>query len=196
MTNILRVDSSIKGEAAVSRRLTNRIIDRLLVANPAAKVVNRDLAAGMAPIDGDWLGAVFTEADQRNEAQASTAAYADALLAEVRAADTLVIALPVYNFGVPAQLKAWLDQLARAGETFYYTEQGPVGLLTGKRAIIAYTSDGTPIGSDIDFASGWLRHMLGFFGITNVEFVAADAILAGPDAAIAKGEAQIDALAA
>lgn len=196
MTNILRVESSIKGEAAVSRRLTGRIIDRLRTADPSAKVITRDLAAGMMPIDGNWLGAVFTPADQRTEMQAATAAYADALLAEVKAADILVIALPVYNFGLPAQLKAWIDQLARKGETFYYTEAGPVGLLTGKRAIVAYTSDGTRLGSEIDFASGYLRHMLGFFGITDVEFVAADAIAFDGDSAIARGETQIDTLAA
>ena len=107
-----------------------------------------------------------------------------------------MIALPVYNFGVPAQLKAWIDQLARKGEAFYYSELGPVGLLSGKRAVVAYTSDGTKLGSEIDFASGYLRHMLGFFGITNVEFVAADAMAFGAEAAIAKGEAEVDALAA
>ena len=196
MTNILRVESSIKGAAAVSRRLTTRIIDRLRAADPSATVTTRDLADGMMPIDGKWLGAVFTAPEARDADQQATAAYADALLAEVRAADILVIALPVYNFGVPAQLKAWIDQLARKGETFYYTEAGPVGLLTGKRAIVAYTSDGTRFGSDIDFASGYLRHMLGFFGITDVEFVAADAMAFGAGDAIARGEAAVDALAA
>lgn len=196
MTNILRVESSIKGEAAVSRRLTTRIVNRLVAANPGARVATRDLALGMQPIDGNWISAIFTAPEARDEGQQATAAYADALLAEVKAADILVIALPVYNFGVPAQLKAWIDQLARKGETFYYTETGPVGLLTGKRAIVAYTSDGTKFGSDIDFASGYLRHMLGFFGITDVEFVAADAIAFEGDAAITRGEAQVDALAA
>lgn len=196
MTNILRVESSIKGEAAVSLRLTTRIIDRLRAAEPSAKVTTRDLAAGMMPIGGNWLSAVFTSPETRDAAQQATAAYADALLAEVKAADILVIALPIYNFGMPAQLKAWLDQLARKGETFYYTEAGPVGLLTGKRAIVAYTSDGTRLGSEIDFASGYLRHMLGFFGITDVEFVAADAMAFGAESAIAAAEAQVDALAA
>jgi len=196
MTNILRVESSIKGEAAVSRRLTDRIIARLVAANPGAKVATRDLASGMMPIDGNWISAVYTAPEARDAGQQATAAYADALMAEVKAADILVIALPVYNFGVPAQLKAWIDQLARKGESFYYTENGPVGLLTGKRAIVAYTSDGTKFGSDIDFASDYLRHMLGFFGITDVEFVAADAMAFGAESAIAAAEAQVDALAA
>lgn len=196
MTHILRVDASIKGKAAVSRRLTDRIVARLLAAEPDARVTTRDLSAGMMPVDGAWMGAVYAAPEARDAVQQATAAYADALLAEVKAADILVIALPVYNFGLPAQMKAWLDQLARKGETFRYTEAGPVGLLTGKRAIVAYASDGTRMGSEIDFASGYLRHMLGFFGITDVSFVAADAIAFEGEAAIARGEAQVDALAA
>lgn len=196
MTNILRVESSIKGEASVSRRLTDRITARLEAATPGASVTLRDLSGGVPQIDGAWIGAVFTPAEARNAEQAKIAAYSDALLAEVRAADILVIALPVYNFGVPAPLKAWIDHLARKGETFTYTEAGPQGLLKGKRAIVALSSDGTKFGSEIDFASGYLRHMLGFFGITDVEFVAADQMVFNPDATLKSAEAQIDALAA
>ncbi|MCA0273297.1 MAG: NAD(P)H-dependent oxidoreductase [Proteobacteria bacterium] len=196
MTNILRVESSIKGEASVSRRLTDRITARLEAANPGASVALRDLSTGVPQIDGAWIGAVFTPAEARNADQAKIAAYSDALLAEVRAADILVIALPVYNFGVPAPLKAWIDHLARKGETFTYTEAGPEGLLKGKRAIVALSSDGTKIGSEIDFASGYIRHMLGFFGITDVEFIAADQMIFNPDATLKAAEAQVDALAA
>lgn len=196
MTNILRVESSIKGEASVSRRLTDRIIARLEAANSGATVTLRDLSRGVPQIDGAWIGAVFTPAEARNAEQAKIAAYSDELLAEVRAADILVIALPVYNFGVPAPLKAWIDHLARKGETFTYTEAGPEGLLKNKRAIVALSSDGTKIGSEIDFASGYIRHMLGFFGITEVEFVAADQMIFNPDATLKSAEAQIDALAA
>ncbi|MCE6951391.1 FMN-dependent NADH-azoreductase [Cereibacter sphaeroides] len=196
MTNILRIDASIKGEAAVSRRLTGRIVERLLAADPAARVVSRDLAEGIPQIDGRWLGAVFTPAEARSAEQTVAAALADEILAEVKAADVLVIALPVYNFGAPAQLKSWIDHLARRGETFVYTETGPVGLLKGKRAIVAFTSDGTLMGSAADHASGWLRHVLGFIGITDIEFVAADGIVFGPEAALARAEAAVEALAA
>ncbi len=196
MTNILRVESSIKGEASVSRKLTDRIVARLTAADRDATVTLRDLSAGVPHIDGAWMGAVFTPAEARTPEQADRAAYSDALLAEVRAADTLVIALPVYNFGVPAPLKGWIDHLARKGETFQYTEAGPEGLLKGKRAIIALSSDGTKIGSEIDFASGYIRHMLGFFGITDVDFIAADQMVFGPEETLKKAEAQIDALAA
>ncbi len=196
MTNILRVESSIKGEASVSRKLTDRIVARLTAADPDATVTLRDLSTGVPHIDGDWIGAVYTPAEARSPDQADRAAYSDTLLAEVRAADILVIALPVYNFGVPAPLKGWIDHLARKGETFQYTEAGPEGLLKGKRAIVALSSDGTKIGSEIDFASGYIRHMLGFFGITDVDFIAADQMVFGPEETLKKAEAQIDALAA
>ncbi|MGP3698088.1 FMN-dependent NADH-azoreductase [Rhodobacter sp. NSM] len=196
MTTILRIDSSIKGEAAVSRRLTGRILDRLLVAHPDAKVVTRDLAQGIRQIDGSWLGSVFTPPEQRTPEQEETARTADAILAEVKEADILVIALPVYNFAPPAQIKSWIDHIVRRGESFVYTEEGAVGLLTGKRAIVAFTSDGTPLGSDLDHASGWLRQVLGFIGITDVEFVAADRIVFGAEEALQRAEAAVAALAA
>jgi len=197
MTSILRIDASIKAETSVSRKLTSRVIGRLLDAHPGATLVARDLGiTNVTPIDGNWLGAVYTPAEARTEAQAIIAAEADTLLNEVKAADILVIGLPIYNFGIPAQLKNWIDQLARRGETFVYTEAGPQGLLTGKRAIVALSSDGTGLGSPIDFASGYVRHMLGFFGITDVEFVAADKMIFGAEDSIARAEAAVDALAA
>ncbi|MCB2129904.1 MAG: NAD(P)H-dependent oxidoreductase [Rhodobacteraceae bacterium] len=196
MTHILRIEASIKGEASVSRKLTDRIVARLTATDPDATVTLRDLSAGVPQIDSAWIGAVYTPAADRNAEQSRIAAYSDQLLSEVRAADTIVIALPVYNFGLPAQLKSWLDHLARRGETFRYTESGPEGLLKGKRAIIALSSDGTKLGSDVDFASGYLRHMLGFFGITDVRVVAADAMMFDPDTVLKSAEAQIDRLAA
>lgn len=192
--NILRVDASIKGENSVSRKLSDQIVARLSAAHPGAKVVTRDVTTGLAPIDGAWLGAVFTPAEARSPEQAAIAALPDALLAEVRAADVLVIGAPVYNFAIPAQLKIWIDQLARKGETFTYTETGPVGLLTGKRAYIALASDGTKLGSEIDFASGYLRHILGFLGITDVHVVAADAIVFAPEETLKKAQSAIEAL--
>jgi hypothetical protein len=107
-------------------------------------------------------------------------------VAELKAADTLVIGLPIYNFGVPAALKAWVDQVARAGVTFKYSEYGPKGLLEGKRAIVAVASGGTEAGSDIDFATGYIRHVLGFIGITDVEFVTADRLMLDADGTMAK----------
>ncbi|MEL6531300.1 MAG: NAD(P)H-dependent oxidoreductase, partial [Pseudomonadota bacterium] len=109
------------------------------------------------------------------------------LIAELQAADTIVISTPIYNFGVPAVLKAWADLVARAGTTFKYTENGPVGLLEGKKAYIAAASGGTPVGSDMDFMTSWLTFFLGFIGIKDVEIIAADGIMG------ADGEAKIEA---
>ncbi len=191
--SVLRIDASARREGSVSRELADRIIARLAPEN----IVTRDLADTPVPqIDEAWIGANFTPADDRSAAQKDTLALSDALVAEVQAADTLVIGLPIYNFGVPAALKAWIDQIARAGVTFRYTPDGPVGLLDGKRAIIAVASGGTKAGSEIDFATGFIRHIMGFIGITEVEFVTADALMADRDAARATASAQIERLAA
>lgn len=168
MTNsILRIDASARRTGSVSRELTDSIIARLGAAN----VVTRDLATPLALVDESWVGANFTPAGDRTDEQKNALATSDMLVDELRAADTLVIGLPVYNFAVPAAFKAWIDQIVRAGETFRYTETGPVGLLTGKRAIVVLASGGVTLGSDWDYASGYVRHVLGFIGITDVTFI-------------------------
>jgi len=192
MTNhILRIDASARRAGSVSRDLVDRIIDRIA---PTAIVTTRDLAHGLPLIDEAWVGANFTPAHDRTDDQRATLALSDTLIAELRAADTLVIGLPIYNFGVPATLKAWVDQVARAGVTFRYTEQGPEGLLQGKRAIVAVASGGTEAGSEIDFATGYIRHMLAFIGITEVEFVTADRLMLDAEASLASAAAQVAAL--
>ena len=193
-SQILRIDASIKGAQSVTRALTGRIVDRLTGAAPAASVVSRDLSGGLPFVDAAWIEAAFTPDTDRTPEQAQALALSDELIAELQAADTLVIGMPVYNFAVPAQMKAWIDQVARAGVTFRYTENGPEGLVTGKRAIVAMASDGTAEGSEMDFASGYMRHMLGFLGITDVTFVAADALLFGRDEKMQAAEARVDAL--
>lgn len=192
MTHILRIDASARRTGSISRDLTDRIIARLTPAHVTA----RDLADTLPLIDEGWISANFTPADKRSPVQAETLAVSDALVAELVAADTVVIGLPIYNFGVPAALKAWVDMVARAGVTFKYSETGPKGLLTGKRAIIAVASGGTEAGSEIDFATGYLRHVLGFIGITDVTFVTADRMALDPDATLAAARDQIEALAA
>jgi FMN-dependent NADH-azoreductase len=189
--HILRIDASARRSGSVSRDLVGKIIARIA---PSATVTTRDLADGMPLIDEAWVGANFTPADDRTEEQRAILALSDTLVAELQAADTLVIGLPIYNFGVPATLKAWIDQIARAGVTFRYSEYGPRGLLEGKRAIVAVASGGTEAGSDIDFATGYIRHVLGFIGITDVEFVTADRLMLDADGTMAKALEQVDAL--
>ncbi|MDO5646958.1 FMN-dependent NADH-azoreductase [Paracoccus sp. (in: a-proteobacteria)] len=194
--HILHIDSAITGDASVSRKLTADAVARLRATNPDATVTYRDLNAGVPAIDTDWFHAVRMTPDQPSADQQALIATSDALLKQVQDADVLVIGAPVYNFTITAQLKNWLDQIARAGISFRYTEAGPEGLLTGKRAFIAYTAAGTPMGSDIDFASGYLRHMLGFLGITDVTFIPADGLALDRDAGMARAQTALDQIAA
>jgi len=139
-------------------------------------------------------GANFTPAADRTEAQKATLALSDSLIAEIMAADTLVISAPMYNFAIPSTLKAWIDHICRTGITFQYSAEGPKGMLTGKRAILVITTGVTPIGAAYDQTTGYLRQVMGFIGITNVEIVAADLIMAQTDDAVAKARTAIAAL--
>lgn len=194
--NILHIDSAITGDASVSRKLTAEIVSRLTAAHPGTSVTYRDLNNGVPAIDTEWFAAVRLAPENPTPAQQKLIDVSDAYLAEVQAADVVVIGLPVYNFNLPAQLKNWLDQIARAGKSFRYTEAGPEGLLKGKRAIIAYSAAGTPFGSELDHASGYLRFMLGFLGITDVEFVAADRLAMDREAGMARAQEALNRLAA
>ncbi|WP_017665173.1 FMN-dependent NADH-azoreductase [Porphyrobacter sp. AAP82] len=188
MSNILAITASIRSDAeSVSRQLGQSIVDGL-AAKTGASVTTRDLAANDLPfVSAERFAANLTPAAERSPEQAELAAIADELIAELQAADTIVIASPVYNFGPPASLKAWADLVARAGTTFQYTANGPEGLLGGKKAYLAIATGGTPVGADFDFMSRWLTFFLGFLGITDVAIVAADGIM-GVD-----GEAKIAA---
>lgn len=189
-TKILRIDASARKTGSISRDLAHRIVDRF----ERAHVTTRDLATPLPQITEDWIGANFTPAAGRTDAQAETLRLSDTLIEEIKAADVLVIGLPIYNFGVPAALKAWIDLVARAGVTFQYSPTGPKGLLTGKRAIVAVASGGTEMGSDIDFATGYIRHVLGFIGITDVVFVAADRLSRDADATLAAAHSAVQTL--
>ena len=189
---VLHIDSSIRSEGSVSRALSQRIIDRF----EGATIIRRDLEDGVPLIDGAWIGANFTPAADRTQAQKDALAASDAMVAELQAADVIVIGTPIYNFSVTAAMKAWIDLIARAGVTFKYSDTGPQGLLTGKRAIIAIASGGTPVDSEIDFAGRYIRHIMGFIGITDVEFVKADSLGNGGDEKIAVANAQVDTIAA
>jgi FMN-dependent NADH-azoreductase len=189
--NILRIDASARSDGAHTRALMDTFIARLA---GEVSVQTRDLAAPIPHVDVAWLAANFTPDEDRSADQRAALALSDALIAEIEAADTLLIGLPVYNFGVPAALKAWIDQVCRARRTFAYSETGPVGLLEGKRAIVFYVSGGTAMGSDIDFASGYMRHVLGFIGITDVQMIAADQHMKDAEA-LDRARAETEALA-
>jgi FMN-dependent NADH-azoreductase len=189
--NVLKVESSARRDGSITRRLADRVIADLAEGGAAVNSVTRDVASGLPVVDEAWVAANFTDPAERSAEQKARLALSDTLVAELKAADVLVLGVPVYNFGIPAALKAWIDLVARARETFRYTEDGPVGLLEGKKAIVILASGGTQVGSDIDFASGYLKHVLAFIGITDVTVVAADQLMFAGETRIHEAEAKV-----
>jgi FMN-dependent NADH-azoreductase len=190
--NVLRIDSSGRSEGSVSRQLTAKTVAKL-----GGSTTHRDLLEQpLAQVDGTWLGANWTPTDQLTAEQTETLAISTTLIQEIKDADTLVIGVAMYNFGISASLKAWVDLVCRAGQTFEYTEKGPVGLMTGKRAIVVIASGGVPIGSPMDHASTYMTTMLGFIGITDVTLVSAEGTARDLETAVKSAENQIEAIAA
>lgn len=192
---VLRVDSSARGDASTSRTLSDRVIEKLKADNGDVAVTLRDVSGGLPVLDGAWLGATFTDPAERNDDQKAALALSDTLINEIRAADVLVIGVPIYNFQIPAALKAWIDLIARARETFQYTENGPEGLLKGKKAILTFASGGVDLNGAADFTTPYLKFMLGFLGITDVQVVAADRQNLD-ETAVDRATAAIEAIAA
>jgi FMN-dependent NADH-azoreductase len=179
--NVLQVNSSARGEASVSSRLASELVSRL--AGPADRVTVRDLRAAPHPaLDEAALGALFTPAEQRTPEQAARVALDDALIAEIQAADVVVLGVPMINFGIPASLKNWIDAISRAKVTFQYTAQGPEGLLKGKKVYAVLARGGKYRESPADSQVPYLRQVLGFLGMTDVEFIYAEGLAMGPDA--------------
>ncbi len=193
--HVLHIDASARSTGSATRNLSARLVANIRAKSGAVEVKRRDLAAGVPFVDETFVAAINTPPEKRTAAQKKSLEVSDALVAELQWADTVVIGVPVYNFAVPAAFKAWIDQVARAGVTFRYTENGPIGLLEGKKAYVAMASGGTKFGSEIDFASGWVRHILGFIGIGDVEFVGAGQIMMDGEA-VARAEDEADRVAA
>jgi len=171
---VLEVSASGRYDGSVSRTLTREVLDALEAREGRIDATHRDLGKGVPLVDEAWIGANFTPAEQRSPEQRSVLEFSDSLIAELQAADVIVIGSPIYNFGVPAVLKAWVDLIARARLTFRYTENGPEGLLKGKKAYIVIASGGVPVDSAVDFATPYLRQALRFVGITDIDVIAAD----------------------
>jgi FMN-dependent NADH-azoreductase len=191
--NILQINASIRSDAANSTRVANSIVARLQAAHPDAKLTLRDLGIHPAPVlDGAALAALFTPAEQRTAEQAVRVAADDVLIAELQAADVIVFGVPMYNFGIPVQLKSWIDAIARNGVTFRYTANGPEGLLKGKKAYVGFARGGRYRGTDADTQLPYLKTILGFVGIRDVSFVHAEGLNMGEEAA-AQGFAEAEA---
>jgi FMN-dependent NADH-azoreductase len=191
---VLQIKSSVFNGNGQSSRLANEFVALLREQHPGAEVLERDLVADPVPhLDGARVGAFFAKPEARSAEQKAIVAYSDALIAELRRADVLVLGLPMYNFGVPSQLKAWFDHIARAGETFKYTDKGSVGLLTGKKAYVFAARGG--LYGDNHSQTQFVRQFLEFIGIADIEFVYADGLAIGADSrnksiAAARGEAR------
>ena len=193
---LLRVDSSARNVGSVSRRLGDLLLRRLSELHGEIEVVHRDTSSGLPFVDADWVGANFTDPAERSEEHRAALVLSDQLVEELKQADVLMIGVAIYNFGIPASLKAWVDMVARARETFRYTKNGPVGLLESTTAYLVVASGGTRVGSDMDFATPYLRHVLAFLGVEDVHIIAADRLTARGDAAITSAAEQISRVGA
>lgn len=199
MSQILVIESSARKQGSVSRQLTEQFIAHWQAAHPGDQIKVRDLAVDQVPhLDGNLLGGWMTPAEQQSEAERAALALSNTLTDELLAADVLVLAAPMYNFAIPSTLKAWLDHVLRAGVTFKYGEQGPEGLLQGKRAFVLTARGGIYTGSSLDHQEPYLRQALGFIGIEDVQFIHAEGLNMGGEfqqQGLAKAQAQLAAVA-
>ena len=198
---LLQINASISNGNAQSSQLAEQFATAFQKRQPGMKRVVREVAATepVPHLDAERFGAFITAAEARTVAQQAVVAYSDTLIEELKQADVIVLGLPMYNFGVPSQLKAYFDHIARAGLTFRYTDKGPEGLLTGKRAYVFAARGGVYAGTSLDTQTSYVRDFLRFIGITDVQFVYAEGLNMGPqsrEAGLAGAAAEISRLAA
>lgn len=200
MTTLLQINASIHARQGQSSQLAEQFVHGWQSRHPGSRILQRDLSADAVPhLTAERFAAFITPADNRTAAQRAVIEYSDRLIAELQQADVLVLGLPMYNFGVPSQLKAYFDHVARAGVTFRYTQQGPVGLLGGKQAYVFATRGGLYAGTPLDSQTHYVRDFLQFLGIGPIEFVYAEGLAVSPElkaAGLAQATAQIEQLAA
>jgi len=186
MNNVLFVTSSPRGQQSYSQQVARGIVDDLKIAHPEAKVVVRNVARYPLPHIGEaFVNGLAHAPEQRSAAESEALAVSDGLIGELMAADVLVLAVPMHNFGLPSSLKAWIDHVVRAGLTFRYGAGGPEGLVRNKRAIVVVSRGGVysdgPM-KQYDFQEGYLKSVLGFIGITDVEVVRVEGVAMGEQA--------------
>lgn len=198
MNTLLQLNASLYADQGESSRLAARFVDRWRAAHPGATVLRRDLARDPVPhLDAQRFAAFLAKDEARDADQKAAVACSDRLIDELKRADVIVIGLPMYNFGVPSMLKAYFDHVARAGVTFRYTANGPVGLLTGKRVYVFAARGGRYAGTPSDTQTGYVRQFLAFLGIDDVEFVYAEGLAIGEaskETALAQARHVIDGM--
>ncbi len=190
--HLLRLDASASGDDSNSRKLGDVLARQIEGLYPESEIRQRDLNQGLSFIDADWITANFSASDERDESQNQRLALSDQLIAELQWADHIVLTTPMYNFGIPATLKTWIDLICRAGITFRYAADGPEGLLKNKRIDIIITTGGAPLGSPVDFVSGYLKQIFTFIGIEDVNIIGADQMNIDAEASYARALTQID----
>ena len=182
MNTLLKINASLFSANGQSSQLAERFAAAWQASHPGSRIVERDLAANPVPhLDGARFMAFLAKPEERSAEQQAVVDFSDALIAELRAADVIVIGLPMYNFGIPSQLKAYFDHLARAGVSFRYTATGPEGLITGKKAYILAARGGVYAGTPKDSQTAYVRDFLGFIGMTDVEFIYAEGLNMGDE---------------
>jgi FMN-dependent NADH-azoreductase len=201
VTTLLQINASLNNGNGQSSQLANQFVAAFQRARPGTKILLRDVAAAdpVPHLNGERFGAFIAKPAERTVAQHAVVAYSDKLIDELKQADVIVLGLPMYNFGVPSQLKAYFDHIARVGITFKYTDKGPVGLLTGKKAYVFAARGGLYVGTPMDTQTSYVRDFLRFLGIADVEFVYAEGLNISPqskEAGLAKALAEIARLAA
>jgi FMN-dependent NADH-azoreductase len=189
---ILRLDASANPAESNSHKLGDYLIRQLKQGNPAVETRSRNLNQELSFIDSNWIAANFTAREERDDYQAARLGFSDQLIAELNWADHIVLTTPMYNFGVPATLKAWIDMVCRAGVTFRYGANGAEGLLKDKRVDIVVTTGGAPLHSPVDFVSGYLRQVFAFIGIDDINIIGADQMNVDAQASFARATAQIE----
>ncbi len=190
---ILRIDASMRKNGSYSRTLSHKLITQLKGQTPS-NVKERDLADGIPFINEAWIEANFTDIAERTSEQRSVLSFSDALINELKNSDTVVIGLPIYNFSFPAAFKAWIDQVARAKVTFRYGDNGPEGLLENKKAYVIISSGGTQLGSEVDFVTDYIHHVLAFIGIKDVTIIDSSGIGKNEEKVIADAHASIEGI--
>lgn len=184
MKTLLVIRSSLFGGQGQSNQLVDDYTRGWRDRHPGARVLSRDLSADPIPhLDAEAFAGFQVDSVQRTPAQQATVAISDALIAELKIADEVVIGLPMYNFTVPSTFKTWMDYVARAGVTFQYTESGPVGLLEDRRVVVIATRGGHYAGTPADTQTGLVRDFLGLLGLKQVEFIHVEGLAMGPDSA-------------
>ena len=201
MRTLLQINSSIHNGHGQSSRLAEHFVAAYRDRHPDTRFIKRDLAGEHAVphLTAERFSAFSAKPEDLTGAQRAALAYSDELIAELKAADVIVLGLPMYNFGVPSQLKAYFDHVARAGVTFRYTASGPQGLLTAKKVYVFAARGGQHAGTPIDTQTNYVRDFLGFIGITEVEFVYAEGLSRGPetrDASLSKARTEAESLVA